>query len=93
MERGGARRDRTKLRRRARDRTAGDNPSGRADRDRLKTSVPKPCPKGKASGDDRLIDAAGTVPKKAASETADGRPSGQIRSAATRRLEHLRWDV
>ncbi len=92
-ERGGARQARKKSRRRARDRTAGDNPSGRAGCDRLTVSMPTSAPKGQAPGDDRLINTAGTVPRKAASETVDGRPLGQLRSAAVRRLGHLRWDV
>jgi len=92
-ERGGVRRARKQARRRTRDRTAGDNPSGRAGYDRLKASMPTSACGGQALGDDRLKNAEGTDPGKAAPETAKVRPHGQRRSAAVRRLGFPRWDV
>ncbi len=89
------RRDRLEkaARRRARDQTAGDNPSGRAGSDRLKVSMPTSAPKGRAPGDDHLKVAAGSVPSVAGSETVRDDLEVSIRRAAVRRLGHLRWDV
>lgn len=88
----GARRDRKKLRRRARDQTAGDSLSGRTGRGHLTASLQTAARDAQALGADP-ISCEGNDLRDAASETADDLPQRQSRRAAVRRLGHPRWDV